>query len=83
MYEVHIKDGCTVNFYQVVEVPDRILKEPAFFRLRTKARESKRNLSNILPFDECFAELMARPVGSPLRGWEEDEQEEAAGGDAP
>ena len=41
MYEVHIKGECTVNFYQVIEVPAEVLKEPAFYRHKLKPREHK------------------------------------------
>ena len=67
MRDVHIR---IENFYQVVEVTDRVINEPAFLRLRVRPRESKRDLDNILPLDECMSELMTR--------WEEDGEAEGA-----
>ena len=67
MRDVHIKD-CVVNFCQFVEVPNGGHNEPAFFRLRVKPRETKRNIDNILPFDKCVKELMTR--------WDDDGEAE-------
>ena len=70
MRSVHITD-CAVNFYQVVEVPAKIGDEPAFFRLRAKAREPKHLKT---PLDKALCDLMER--------WEADEAaEEAEAGD--
>ena len=48
MRDIHIRNS-VVNFCQFVEVPNGGHNEPAFFRLRVKPRESKRNIDNILP----------------------------------
>ena len=69
MRNVHIRNS-VVNFWLVAEVPDRVINEPAFFRLRVKPRESKRDIDNILPFEKCFKELMER--------WKEDGEAEGA-----
>lgn len=37
MNDIHIK-YCDVHFYEVVDVPDEVLKEPSLYRLRGKIR---------------------------------------------
>ncbi len=59
MRNVHIRNS-VVNFWLVAEVPDRVINEPAFFRLRVKPRESKREPDNILPFEKYFSELITQ-----------------------
>ena len=59
MRNVHIRNS-VVNFWLVAEVPDRVINEPAFFRLRVKPRESKRESDNILPFEKYFSELITQ-----------------------
>ena len=59
MRNVHIRNS-VVNFWLVAEVPDRVINEPAFFRLRVKPRESKREADNILPFEKYFSELITQ-----------------------
>lgn len=66
---------CVVNFYDSVEVPERVLREPAFFRLRAKGREPrlKRELSRSAAdgsLDEALTDLFNR--------WDRDKLEEMA-----
>ena len=74
MYEVHIKGGCTVNFYQVIEVPAKVLKEPAFYRHKVKPREHRSIFSiPVAPECEDFLTGLTRAMSG---------EGEAMGGDA-